>query len=492
MSILWGTTKRGSKERPDVARTPPSPLPRPTPAADNHTEPILPTCASPEATIELSLSRLSPTNHPNPLMYATRALTAIYNSFIPSMTQTHAAPRRPLRILLLYIAFLMPLLAHAADWTETERQLSAKIAATTGPGAVSLEILNRAAFSKTDLENIRRGLASQLSTLGVQVVKPDQAAATVQVFLTQNLQDDVWIAEVRQGTGAPTILMVAVNRPAGPVFAAPRAPALTLSRTLLWSQESRILDVAVVEVMGAPAYLLVLDGEGVHISRFDNGHWKAEQVLAIQHEKPWPRDLRGRLVLRKDHLFDAYLPGVLCSSTGGASLTLQCREDDDPWPLSSEQTAFFAPNRNYFTGVLVPGIRLENSVAPFYSAVPVPRSNYTLWLFASIDGSLQLVDGMSKQSITGLGFGSDLAAIRSTCGSGWQVLATSNSDNAPDAVRAFEFPDREPVPASPVLEFAGPITSLWSDNNSSTAVAVNRNLDSGRYEAYRLSVACGQ
>jgi hypothetical protein len=183
---------------------------------------------------------------------------------------------------------------------------------------------------------------------------------------------------------------------------------------------------------------------------------------------------------------------VLCSSTGGASLTLLCREGDDPWPLTSELNGFFTPNRNYFTGALVPGVSQENSVAPFYSAAPIPKSNYTLWVFASIDGSLQLVDGVSKQSLTGLGFGSDLAGVRSTCGSGWQVLATSNSDNAADAVRAFEFPDREPVPVSPVLDFAGPITSLWTDNNSSTAVAVTRILDSGRYEAYRLSISCGQ
>ena len=92
---------------------------------------------------------------------------------------------------------------------------------------MSLEIVNRANFSKTDLETIRRGLTSQLSTLGVQVVKPDQAAATIQVSLSQNLEDYVWIAEVRQGTGAPTILMVTSDRPAAPVIAPPHAPALT-------------------------------------------------------------------------------------------------------------------------------------------------------------------------------------------------------------------------------------------------------------------------
>jgi len=428
---------------------------------------------------------------PTSLRCAADLGSAIYNSFVSSMTRTHASSRRLCSVLLL-LFILVPLLARAVDWTEPERQLAAKIASITGPGAISLELINRASFTKTDVETIRRGLTAQLSSQGVQVVKPDQAVATVHVSLTQNLQDYIWVAEIRQGNGAPTIQMIPVTRSGAAVVAPPRAPALTISRTLLWSQESRILDVAVVEVMGTPAYLLVLDGEGIRISRFDNGQWRAEQMLPIQHAKTWPRDLRGRLVLRKDHLFDAYLPGVVCSSTGGASLTLLCREGDDPWPLTSELNGFFTPNRNYFTGALVPGVSQENSVAPFYSAAPIPKSNYTLWVFASIDGSLQLVDGVSKQSLTGLGFGSDLAGVRSTCGSGWQVLATSNSDNAADAVRAFEFPDREPVPVSPVLDFAGPITSLWTDNNSSTAVAVTRILDSGRYEAYRLSISCGQ
>ena len=102
------------------------------------------------------------------------------------------------------------------------------------------------------------------------------------------------------------------------------------------------------------------------------------------------------------------------------------------------------------------------------------------------------MDGVSKQTLTGLGFGSDLAAVRSTCGSGWQVLASSNTDNSTDAVRAFEFPDREPVAVSPILEFSGPVISMWTDNNAANAVAVIRNLDSERYEAYRLSISCGQ
>lgn len=403
----------------------------------------------------------------------------------------------PLRTVLChtfaaFLLFLFPITTAASDWAEPERELAAKIVGTTGPGMISLDVVNRATFSKAEIDAIRRGLTSQLSTLGVQVVRPEQSAAVVQVSLTQNLQDYVWIAEVRQGNSPASILMVTIPRLVTPIAAPAHAPALTITRTLLWSQEARILDAAVVEVSGAPGYLLILDGTGVRVSRFEGGRWREEQSMPIQHTRSWPRDLRGRLVLRKDHLFDAYLPGVLCSSTGGASLALSCRDTDDPWPLTADLSAFFTPNRNYFTGALAPGIRQENSVSPFYSAVPVPKPNYTLWIFASVDGSMLLADGVSKQTLTGLGFGSDLAAVRSTCGSGWQVLASSNTDNSNDAVRAFEFPDREPVAVSPTLEFSGPVISMWTDNNAANAVAIIRNLDAGRYEAYRLSISCGQ
>jgi hypothetical protein len=417
---------------------------------------------------------------------------AIYNFTISFMSRVLRSSRTALCNLLVILFLLVACAVAATDWSQLERDLSAKISGATGPGAISLELQNRASLTKGELDSIRRNLTTQLSTYGVQVVKPDQAAAAVQVSLSENLQDYVWVAEIRQGNSAATILMATVHRNVTPSAPTAHAPTITIARTLLWSQDTRILDAAVVEVSGSPGYLLVLDGTGVRVSRFENGRWREEQFLPINHVKPWPRDLRGRLVLRKDHLFDAYLPGVFCSSTGGASLGLSCRSGDDPWPISTDLSAFFTPNRNYFTGGLSPSIRQENSVAPFYSGVPIPRANYILWVFASLDGSLQLVDGVSKQTLTGLGFGSDLAAVRSTCGSGWQMLASSNTDNSTDAIRAFEIPDREPVAVSPLLEFAGPVVSMWTDNNATNAVAVIRNVDAGRYEAYRLTISCGQ
>ena len=82
--------------------------------------------------------------------------------------------------------------------------------------------------------------------------------------------------------------------------------------------------------------------------------------------------------------------------------------------------------------------------------------------------------------------------MKTPCGSGWQVLATRAGDNQNDSVRAFEWPDRDPVAVSVPMEFAGGITALWTEAKGGTAIAISRNAETGNYEAFRLEVACSQ
>ena len=136
-------------------------------------------------------------------------------------------------------------------------------------------------------------------------------------------------------------------------------------------------------------------------------------------------------------------------------------------------------------------IRDRTSTAKFYSVAPLPRSSYTLWIFAGVDGTVRLLDGISEQTAR-VNWGSDLASVKTSCGSGWQVLATRPGDNSGDSIRAFEVPDRDPVAVSPPLEFSGGITSLWTEAKASSAIVVSRSAETGNYEAFRLAVACGQ
>ncbi len=417
---------------------------------------------------------------------------AVYNSLIAEMLPSSPGfSRRSGFLSLLLWSCLIPA-GFASDWTSAEQELARKISATTGPGAVSLEVVNRSSLSKKDVEEISRGLRVQLEGAGLRKVKPEQAAASIAVSLSENLQTYVWIAEIHQGAGEFSLVMVSTPRGDAPLFGAQAAP-LSIRRIPLWSQEQRILDVAVMEETAAPSHIAVLDPERVALYRFLDGRWRQEQALPIAHAHSWPRDMRGRLVLRQDHLFDAYLPGVFCQSSGSAPLSLNCRESDDPWPLSSlvALAGFFAPTRNFFTGVLSPGIGKQTSTTKFYSAAPVPRANYTLWVLAGVDGQLHMLDGISDQAAR-LDWGSDLASIKTTCGSGWQVLATHAGDNTADIVRAYEFPDRDPVAVSEAVDFAGGITALWTEAKGNTAVAVSQNAQTGIYEAFRLAMACGQ
>ncbi len=201
-------------------------------------------------------------------------------------------------------------------------------------------------------------------------------------------------------------------------------------------------------------------------------------------------------MLRRDHLFDVYLPGTFCRTTSSAvaPLTLTCNDTDDPWPLMPDDgsvRAFFAASRNFFTGALSPGIGKVSNVPSFYAAAALPRSNYTLWALAAVDGSLHLVDGMTDQLIRGGKWGSDLAAVHSSCGAGTQLLASESGDAERDGLRAFEIPDRDPVAASSAVEFDGRVVALSPENSGAGASAVVKRKDTGWYEAYRVSISCG-
>ncbi len=404
---------------------------------------------------------------------------------------------------------LCPLLyASSPDWNGPAQQLAQKIAAFTGPCTVAFTVQNRSSLSAKDVETITADLRAQLEAQGVHSAELERSAGSATVFLSENPESYVWVAEMQVGDQSGVVL-ISPARAEGAAFLRD-APGMTLRKIPIFAQEDRILDLIALEEDGAPNYIAVLGEENVTLYRRQNTKWQKEQSLAISHEKPWPRDVRGRLVAAKDHLIDVYLPGVFCRSTNVMPLSLTCKPSDDPWPLNlpsatSPSTsvrsvvstsapalrAFYTPSRNYFTGALTPAQGNLSTVAKFYSAVPLPREKYTLWLFAGVDGQIHVVDGMREQAAK-LGWGSDIASLRTACGSGWQVLATGAANGVRDTVRAYELPDRDPVPVSAPLEVPGEITALWTESKGDSAVAIVRNQEVADYEAFRLAVVCSQ
>lgn len=402
--------------------------------------------------------------------------------------------RGALAAILLFSSLCFPA-ALAADWTTPAQLLARKIVAATGPGAVSIKLDNRSSLAKKDFALIRGLLRVELESLGARSVAAEQAAASVTVTLSENPRFYVWVAEIRQGNTEPAVVIVSIphNEEVGVVH---NSLPMSLRKIPLWAQKDRILDVAVLDEDSVPQHIAVLDGDKVAIYRQKSGKWQTEQSLAITHARPWPRDLRGLLILAKDHLFDVYLPGVFCQTGASVPLTLNCRDSDDPWPLPGAAgvqplSGFYAGSRNFFTGALTPGVGKLTSVAKFYSAAALPRTNYVLWLFAGTDGQAHFVDGVTEQSAK-LNWGSDMATVRTGCGAGWQLLATAQDTNGGDSLRAYEIADRDPVPVSAASDFPGEITALWADVKYDNAIVVVRDPERGEYEAFRVAVACGE
>jgi hypothetical protein len=424
-----------------------------------------------------------------------------YNQRIPHMRARESSGLRLgwLTSFLLVTVFLSSSLS-ASSLGDTARQLAHKIAAAAGPGAFALEVTNRSSLDDKSVREMRSALEAQLHVEGVSTAKAEQAMGTVEVVLSESLREYVWTASIMIGSDEKKVALVSFPRSSigtGTPFAA--ALPIVLKTTLVFAQEQPMLDVALIEMPGG-ARLLVLNDGRVAIYRHHGanaaGQWELEASLPITHSRIFPRDLRGRLLLRRDHLFDVYLPGTFCRTTSSlvAPLTLTCNDTDDPWPLTPDDgsvRAFFATSRNFFTGALSPGIGKVSNVPSFYSAAALPRSNYTLWVLAAVDGSLHLVDGMADQLIRGGKWGSDLAAVHSSCGTGTQLLVSESGDSERDGLRAFEVPDRDPVAASSATEFDGRIVALWPESSGTGAAAIVKRKDTGWYEAYRVSISCG-
>ena len=409
---------------------------------------------------------------------------AAYNALNRTMPSFSRALGISILLLMLSTAVF------AADWRQPESELANKIAAITGPGVIALEVTNLSSISSTDSDQIRRDLTSLLAAAGVRVWQADQASATIKLTLSENLQSYIWVAQIQQAANQQNVVIVSAPRPES-IGPAQNALPLTLRTTPLATQPDPILDVALIE--GNPRRALVLSRAGVTLYEFKEAHWIPTQTFPVNSPVPLPRDLRGRIFVRKDHLFDAYLPGLFCRSSNTAPLTVACNRSDDPWPVETEDlglSAFFSPTRNFFTGALTPGISNQKSAPQFYSAAAIAKPNYTLWVFSATDGQTYLLDGINQQVAGKTRWGSDIAGVRTACRQSGQVIATISEEDGHDSVQAFEFPDREPQAVSQKMELNGTVTALWTAQDGQSALAVFRNHDTGNYESLQINLAC--
>jgi hypothetical protein len=389
-------------------------------------------------------------------------------------------------LLMLALVFLIPAPA-LTSWDSPLDDLAKQIAAIAGPGPAKLTIKNRSSLPVEQVPAIRRTLERDLQSYGVTASSSTEVATVIRVTLSENLQHALWIAEVQEGTEVK-VVMVSTD----PLSTAtPSSGAgVTLRKALLLAQETPILDVDFVSVAN-DRRMVILEPERIIAYRQNNGTWVQDQSFDIVHSRPIPRDPRGRIVLGTSPgpLFDAYIPGVICSgSESNGRLVLSCNDSDGPWPIVSRK-AFYSAARNYFTGVLVPGYATQPR--PFYDAAEYVRSGGTVTLFSETTGQVVLYDKGIPRIITGTrDWGSDIVSIQSTCSEGSLLLVSAAGAAPTDSVRAYEIPGKEAIPVSGPMPLDGSVMAMWQANDNATATIVIRKKQPVQYEAYNVSAVC--
>jgi hypothetical protein len=382
-------------------------------------------------------------------------------------------------------------------WKESAGELAKIIAAQIGSATtLALTMRNASTLTESDAGAVRQALRSQLRSQGFRFTRADRAKAEVRVTLSENADGYLWIAEIRSGDSRE-VRMVSVPRvPPGPASSAPEP--LSVRKAFIFEQEEPILDFSLLASdADGTARMLLLGPERISFFKKLAGSWIAQQSVSISHPEPWPRDLRGRLIVRAGQTFDGYLPGVKCTGAVQPEFNADCHESPDPWPLNSgagsETGAHFAADRNFLEGKSALGLDQQVSLPPFYAAAEIPGRGGPSWFFAGVDGQVRLIEKGPEPVATWEGWGSNIVSLKSGCGKGWQLLVTRPGDGTePDAVQAFEISGQRAVPVSAPVEFLGPVVEMWPSSDGVAAETISRNLKTGKYEAFTLSISCGE
>jgi hypothetical protein len=385
---------------------------------------------------------------------------------------------RTFQYTFLYAALILltvPERIQAADpYAEAARELTGKIMASVGPledAAVAFRSL--ASLGARETAAARRAIENEMRAQHIR--EDSQSTVKINVTLSENLQQYIWIAEIRKDQGA---VIVMTTRPrmaeTPPTDSSLRA---TIQAKFLIEQNDPILDVM---LLGDE--LLALDPQHVKHYRNNNDRWELERSAPLKNLNPFTRDIRGRLSRSNDAL-QVHLPGLSCAGKIKPSLDLICSQET-PWPIVfGGKTPTYV--KNYFV--------LEN-LPSFFSAASMEDDGTELLAIAGIDGRTYLFDKDLSPAGTLDGWGSDIAAIDAGCGPQRQILVALPTDPMErGAIQAYEIQRRKAVAASSIVEFPGPITALWpvsNQNNQNGAIAVSRDIKSGRYAAFFLSISC--
>ncbi|HST78672.1 MAG TPA: hypothetical protein VLN58_09310, partial [Verrucomicrobiae bacterium] len=217
--------------------------------------------------------------------------------FVLCLMLPHLAGAQAIQVIQTDIPPSMP---------DVARDFVQQIISRAGPLSAASVSFQSISVLPTDLqEGVQNAIFTALRNAGIRL-ENGNTATHVDITFSEDWQGYLWIASVLQN-GNKKVVMKKVAKP--PQTATARAPMLTIRKSTVWRQESPILDF-----FEDNHTLALLEPDQIAIYANDSGQWRSRYMLGITHAQPWPRDLRGRLVVNGSQL-TAFLPGVRCNGS---------------------------------------------------------------------------------------------------------------------------------------------------------------------------------
>ena len=309
---------------------------------------------------------------------------------------------------------------------------------------------------------------------GARILAAD-AGGSVVLTVTENPTEYMGIVQIRRKESVETLMEIL-----GPIEGTPATEhrfSLTLHEEFLFSQDVPILDVV---MRGKRAYALGMLGISTYELRGESWTFTGAERLPVRQVSS--REPRGFLYFGIDS-GTAYSPGEMCRYSALDGKGWSCEKYRDTMPVRSVSPEALAGKK----------------LPPWFSAAQIGAEEATKILVTGQDGLALLYEDGPDPVATFPGWGSEIASVQSGCGSDWQLLVSGKNDwTGTDSVQALELPERQAKPVSSTLELAGAVIALHSlatktaDDSlaGNSAVAVIRNLKTGRYDAYRIAITC--
>jgi hypothetical protein len=391
--------------------------------------------------------------------------------------------RRGLAIFCQVLGFfifygLVAQTVRADSFEEAGRALARKVWTSAHGATVSCEFRNLATLRRAEFTSFSAAFQQELQQRGAKIVAAD-ATVKLAVSVTQDPAEYLAVVQIQQAGNNETV-MESIGPVDGPAAPEP-AFSLTLHREFLFSQDRPILDVVLDDGKHAEA----LEAQTVSYYELQSDQWVPTGSERLPTHRAAERGDRGFIFQGIDSK-TAYLSDEVCTlSLLSGTKVWECDRNTGQMPVRA----------------VAPEAMAGKKIGAWISAAQLEMDGKTRILVTGEDGLARLYEDAAEPVALFPNWGSEIASVYSGCGSGWQLLVTGNGDwTKPDEIQAIDIQERRAQSVSDPMEFPGPVVVLHTPGRrtgtnavaNGEAVAVDRNLQSGRYEAYLLSISCSK